>query len=265
MKKIISLAYLLALGLFLSAQNTMNVYLENGTVFSVPINLIDSVNHTLGFSGIISYPGNGVVDADGNNYSTIVYGNGQEWMNSNLNVSVYRNGDNIPTTTQNPQWSNTTSGLMAEYNHDSNNSDIYGKLYNWYVVNDGRGVCPMGWKVPTENDFNILLNYLDPSANGNSNIAGGKMKKVGTLQAGNGFWSTPNTSATNEANFSALPGGYRITNGTFSFLNQYAYWWTSTEVSTIESIFFRVDYDNAALNNNFSQENSGFSIRCLKD
>ncbi|MBU6331267.1 MAG: hypothetical protein KGQ80_02480, partial [Bacteroidetes bacterium] len=96
-----------------------------------------------------------ITDVDGNQYNTIKFGT-QCWTQSNLKVSKYRNGDNIPTGLSDAQWGSTTSGAYAMYNNDAANDALYGKLYNWYAVTDSRGLCPTGWHVPSDGEWTTL-------------------------------------------------------------------------------------------------------------
>jgi uncharacterized protein (TIGR02145 family) len=204
--------------------------------------------------------GSGVTDIDGNFYSSIII-NGQEWMQKNLAVSKYRNGDPIPTGLSNITWQNTTSGAYTIYNNDAANNAIYGKLYNWYAVNDSRGLCPAGWHVPSDAEWMTLINYLDLNADGgnNWNIAGGKMKSTTG-------WNAPNTGATNESGFTGLPGGYRYFNGTYYDIGYNGYWWSSTEDGSNYAWNRYLYYDSSDVYRNPSQiKQDGFSVRCVRD
>jgi uncharacterized protein (TIGR02145 family) len=145
-------------------------------------------------SGASSSP----TDADGNTYSTITIGP-QVWMKENLKTTKYRNNNPILSNLTNLEWSSITSGACAIFYNNTVNDSIYGKLYNWYAVTDPRGLCPVGWHVPTGHDFNLLIKYLEPlsdtiiSCSGCINGVGGKMKSTGTIQAGTGLWQDPNT------------------------------------------------------------------------
>jgi uncharacterized protein (TIGR02145 family) len=136
----------------------------------------------------------------------------QHWMKKNLDVTTYRNGDIIPQVTDSTAWIKLTTGAWCYYNNDPANGAIYGKLYNWYAVNDARGLAPQGWHIPTSAEWNTLSTFLGGSA-------GGKMKTTGTS------WTTPNTGATNESGFSALPGGLRSINGGFYNVGVQGSWW----------------------------------------
>ena len=185
---------------------------------------------------------------------TIVIGT-QHWMRENLDVVTYRNGDVIPQVTDASKWALLTSGAWCYYNNDVANGAIYGKLYNWYAVNDTRGLAPKGWHVPTDAEWTILTDKL-----GGTVVAGGKMKSVGTTR-----WTTPNTSATNESGFTGLPGGYRNNNGTFSNVGNYGFWWSSSQDVNTNAVYRNLsyDYDSASKSNNDLK--LGFSVRCLRD
>ncbi len=196
--------------------------------------------------------GNGVTDIDGITYTTIII-NGQEWMQQNLAVTKYRNGDPIPTGLSNTTWQNTTSGAYAIYNNDAANNTLYGKLYNWYAVNDSRGLCPTGWHVPSDAEWTTLETNL-----GGSSVAGGKMKATTS-------WISPNTGATNECGFTGLSSGSRSANGPFGLIGETATWWSRSNVDG-GSAWFRIIYfnDDVIQRGNVSKRN-GCNIRCAKD
>jgi uncharacterized protein (TIGR02145 family) len=211
--------------------------------------------------------GSGVTDIDGNFYPSIII-NGQEWMQKNLAVSKYRNGDPIPTGLDNATWQSTTSGAYTIYNNDAYNNTIYGKLYNWYAATDSRGLCPTGWHAPSDAEWTTLINYLDPNAAGGDiwpNIAGGKMKSTGTLENGDGLWYSPNEQATNECGFTGFPGGSRYDFGTYNDIGYTGYWWSSTEDdsnSAWDRTFF---YTNSDVFRSSYAKQEGFSVRCVRD
>jgi uncharacterized protein (TIGR02145 family) len=195
-----------------------------------------------------------VTDIDGNSYLPVTICN-QIWTKSNLNVSHYRNGDEIPQVTDPSQWSTLTTGAWCYYNNDPANGAIYGKLYNWYAVNDPRGLAPQGWHIPTDAEWTTLTNCL-----GGTSIAGGKMKEVGTTH-----WNAPNTNATNISGFKGLPGGNRGNDGNHYFINGYGNWWSSTLHTTNHPWSRALAYNNAIVGINDLDSNYGFSIRCVKD
>ena len=215
--------------------------------------------------------GNTVTDIDGNIYQTVTIGT-QVWMKENLKTTKYRNSDPIPTNLSNSAWSAATTGAYAIYNNDAANNTTYGKLYNWYAVADSRNLCPVGWHVPTDHDWQLLTKYLDPIADTTqiaSNTAGGKMKSTGTIEAGTGLWYSNNQDATNSSGFTGLPGGYRnSSSGLYDFIGNTGFWWSSTESSTSAEAAAETHY--LSFNIGFSVRNNagktyGFSVRCLRD
>jgi uncharacterized protein (TIGR02145 family) len=211
---------------------------------------------------------NSVTDVDGNTYETVTIGT-QVWMKENLKVSKYRNGDAIPTNLSNTVWQNTTSGAYAIYDNNLLNDSIYGKLYNWYAVADPRGLCPVGWHVPSDHEWNILTKYLDPLGDTTqccSNVAGAKMKSLGNIEAGTGIWYAPNSDATNSTGYTGFPGGLRLLNGTFTNIGYIGYWWSSTEISSIQAWLRYLYRDGSGLTRaNIYGKRSGYTVRCLKD
>ena len=213
--------------------------------------------------GIVSNPGAGVTFS-GYSYTSVVLGNGQEWLAENLRSTTYANGDPIPNVTDNTAWPQLTSGAWAHYQNNGSYENPYGKLYNWYAVADPRNVCPTGWHVPTDAEWSALVNYLDPD-NGNngqsSETAGGKMKSTGTQ-----YWQAPNEGATNESGFSGLPGGYRSNyDGTFVNLGSNGYWWSASESGAEDAWGRQLDYDFADIFRYYYDKRNGFSVRCLRD
>ena len=205
------------------------------------------------YSNEISY--GTVTDIDGNVYQTILIGD-QEWMIENLKVTHYRNGEPISNLTNNNDWTNTTSGAYCYYNNDPDNADTYGALYNWYAVDDSRNIAPPGWHVPTDDEWQTLVDYL-----GGSSVAGGKMKETGTTH-----WNIPNTGATNESGFTALPGGDRYgSSGHFNNIGYDAYFWSSTENSSNNAWLRELNYNNSGVYHYYNNKKYGFSVRCLRD
>ena len=194
----------------------------------------------------------------------------QDWMVKNLDVTTYRNGDPIPQVIDPSAWAELTTGAWCYYDNDPANSAIYGKLYNWYAVNDPRGLSPVGWHVPSDAEWTMLSNCL-----GGYSIAGGKMKSTGTLEAGTGLWLSPNTDATNSSGFTGLPGGIRTGDLAidFSGINRSAYWWSSTSYSIDRAWSRQALFDLSILDWGIGipsgeppfLKNNGMSIRCVRD
>ncbi len=194
------------------------------------------------------------VRADGDNMETVRIGT-QEWTVKNLDVSRYRNGDIIPEVKDPAKWANLKTGAWCYYNNDPKNGAIYGKLYNWYAVNDPRGLAPEGFHIPSYTAWKILTDYL-----GGQYLAGGKMKSTGTT-----LWLSPNTNATNDIGFSGLPAGCRNLDGSFSSLRYNGYWWSSSESSTTDASGRNLDCYNGDADGYYDDKGNGFSVRCLKD
>lgn len=183
----------------------------------------------------------------------------QFWMDKNLDVTTYRNGDPIPYVTDQTEWSALTTGAWCYYNNDPSMNATYGKLYNWYAVNDPRGLAPVGWHVPTDAEWDTLQTCL-----GGATVAGGKMKVTGTTT-----WASPN-NATNSSGFAALPGGIRIPqpNNFFVDLTFFSHFWSSTEVNANPQLAVSRYITNGAV---YISQYAGFtkgyglSVRCLRD
>ena len=201
-----------------------------------------------------------VSDIDGNIYKIVTIGN-QTWTKSNLIVSRYRNGDPIPQVQDPSQWANLTTGAWCYYNNDPANGLIYGKLYNWYAVNDPRGIAPIDWHVPSDAEWTILTDFL-----GGINVAGGKMKAKGTIEEGTGLWISPNFEGANSSGFTGLPGGGRFGGSStlFNFISLEAEWISSTGIDGYVRIR-ALNYYYGSIFRASVMKSNGFSVRCLKN
>ena len=196
----------------------------------------------------------------------------QMWTTENLSVSKYRNGDDIPQVQDAFDWEDLTTGAWCYFNNDPKEGVIYGKLYNWYAVNDTRGLAPEGYHIPSNEEWTTLINYL-----GGRESAGGKMKMEGTTH-----WHGPNKDATNESGFRGLPGGFRADDDDiYHFLNRdlNGCWWSSSEKdwSSLEEDMSYIDYlkslasyislqsSNGIADKEFITKTNGYYVRCLKD
>jgi uncharacterized protein (TIGR02145 family) len=179
--------------------------------------------------------------------SQVKIGN-QVWTTKNLNVTVYRNGDLIPQVQDAAQWVNLTTGAWCYYGIYGG---TYGKLYNWYAVNDPRGLAPAGYHIPTDSEWEILVSYL-----GGPNVAGGRMKTFTN-------WLFPNYGATNDSGFSGLPGGSRSYEK-FVGLTAYGAWWTASD-SIGYPLYRSLHYDGEYVGRGFVFDTKGFSVRCIKN
>jgi uncharacterized protein (TIGR02145 family) len=196
-----------------------------------------------------------VYDIDGNGYDTVQIGT-QVWLKQNLKTSRFSNGNAIPIIISGSAWINSFSSARCWYDNDSAYWGIqYGMLYNWYTINQG-SLCPVGWHVPSENEWTSLVAYL-----GGDSLAGGKLKEAGFVH-----WDSPNTGATNASGFTGLPGGLRGTlSGTYVNVGKGGNWWSSSGFSTLQASSFALGHQQGVAYIYNSDKQAGFSIRCLKD
>ena len=174
----------------------------------------------------------------------------QTWTIKNLDVTTYRNGDAIPQVEDQEEWANLTTGAWCYYENESDNGTTYGKLYNWFAVNDPRGIAPKGYHIPTDEEWTILTDNLGDEA-------GTKMKsKTGWDDDGNGI---------NSIGFAGLPGGYRVSNGKFGLIGSKGNWWISSEGNddVAWSRLMDSSFGGVASSDNYKQ--TGLSVRCLRD
>ncbi len=188
------------------------------------------------------------------NAQTVTIGT-QVWMTKNLDVAKFRNGDPIPEAKTDEEWvkaGENKQPAWCYYNNEEPNGTKYGKLYNWYAVNDPRGLAPDGYHIPTDAEWTQLTDYL-----GGESVAGNKMKSIsGWDENGNG---------NNKSGFSGLPGGFRGSNGTFDFIGDYGGWWSSSEDVTVNAWSRDLGYDDGNVSRDGSGKQNGFSVRCLRD
>jgi uncharacterized protein (TIGR02145 family) len=195
---------------------------------------------------------NHVTDIDGNVYTTIKIGT-QTWLAQNLNTTHYRDGSPIQLVTSDTAWSNLKTGAYCYYNNDTTYATSYGRLYNWYAINNPVGISPAGWHIATDSEWTVLITYL-----GGDSIAGGAMKAT-TL------WNAPNTGATNESGFDGVPSGYRHYNGTFDNLGVLGLFWTASSYNATVGLYKTLNYRNSELVPDIIIKTAGFSCRCIKD
>jgi len=192
-------------------------------------------------------------DGDGNNYTTVTIGS-QVWMAENLRTTKYNDGNAIPNITDDIAWHYLTTPAYCWYKNDSvTNYATYGALYNFYAAVSGK-LAPKGWHVPTDDEWTKLTDYL-----GGGLVAGDKLKETGTAH-----WDSPNTGATNETGFTALPGGLRNQYETYFDLSYNGHWWSSSWGYTDPLIRVISKYGSAVYSN-ISIKNCGLSVRCVRD
>ena len=212
-----------------------------------------------------------ILDIDGNIYGIITIGN-QLWFAQNLKVTRYRNGDEISTNYDDFEWQYFSTEAYAVYDDNESNADTYGYLYNWYAVDDSRGVCPEGWHVPADDEFKQLEIYLgmsqaeaDASGYRGTN-EGGKLKESGHEHWE--YYSDETTEgATNESGFTALPGSYRHPGGGYYSIGSSGYFWSSTGLGSgdIAAYARKLFYEGSGIYMAGHMINSGYSVRCVKD
>ena len=219
-------------------------------------------------------------DIDGHTINSIAIG-GQVWMQENLDVSRYRNGDQIRYAATNQDWLDAAAkgeGAWSYYKNDAASNGKYGRLYNWYAVQDSRGLAPSGWHIPTSQEFSKLSTAL-----GGSSVAGGKMKTTGFS-----LWLNPNLAADtssrfselpgigvacisgckladNSSHFSALPGGMRGTGGSFLFMGENAYFWSSSESTRTISFCSVLSFNHPVVVQGTEHNGDGMSVRCIRN
>lgn len=180
----------------------------------------------------------------------------QLWMDNNLDVTMYRNGDPIPKVTDPAVWETLTTGAYCYYNNDSATyAATYGKLYNWHAVIDPRGLAPAGWHIPSNAEWTTLETCL-----GGALVAGGKMKETGTIH-----WLSPNIGATNSSDFTGLPAGYRNNIGLFGTVGERGYYWSSTSQSGAGAWARQLSYGDDQIIIDSEAKKNGLSVRCVRD
>jgi uncharacterized protein (TIGR02145 family) len=205
-------------------------------------------------SALLYSNGNGVTDYNGNTYNSVIINN-KEWTTKNLNVTRYRNGDIIPQVQNPTQWANLTTGAWCYYQQQTANGTVYGKLYNWYAVNDSRGLAPTGWHIATNEDFEDLISFL-----GGNEVAGSALKQTGTNR-----WEAPNTGATNASGLTFLPGGFINPNADFLGIKTDGYFWTSDNYNPTNAWCVNVFYNKKNASKTPSDKKHGYSVRIVKD
>jgi uncharacterized protein (TIGR02145 family) len=230
--------------------------LAPGTLYYVRAYAINSAG--TGYGGIAPFrtvdSSGTVIDIDGNIYATVKIGD-QWWMAENLKVTHYRNGNEIPNVTDTSEWRGLFTGAYCNYDNNPANAAVYGHLYNWYAAHGSGIIAPAGWHVPTDDEWQTLADYLGDIA-----TAGGKLKEAGTAH-----WTSPNTGATNETRFTALPGGVRFDDGSFLDIHLGTAFWAVTQNADHGAFYRSLNYDDAEFLRDFWPLRDGVSIRCIKD
>ncbi|OGL41074.1 MAG: hypothetical protein A2161_08175 [Candidatus Schekmanbacteria bacterium RBG_13_48_7] len=210
-----------------------------------------------------------VTDYDGNVYRTVTIGT-QIWLLENLKVTHYRNGDPITEVRDSINWVSLINGAWCHYNNDPMNGAVYGNLYNWYAIEDSRGLAPAGWHVPSDEEWKTLEIYLGMSeieanmTDWRGTDQGAQLKETGTIHW---QWPTGN-EATNSTGFTALPGGWRIYflyTGSFYNINTTGEWWSSTEKDASGAWLRNLCVYHADIYRISFGKTHGCSVRCISD
>ncbi len=204
---------------------------------------------------IIATPDVPVTDIDGNTYQTIKIGN-QIWMAENLKTTKFRDNTSIIEIANNTSWGDyliATEGKYCKYNNNSDSGEIYGYLYDGIAAYNSRNIAPTGWRLPTEADWDTLVQYL-----GGVYVAGGKLKEIGFIH-----WESPNSGADNLSGFKAVGSGYRNISGVFYAIRQQAYWWVAS--SSGGGVVRLVNYNGTDIQKGYTNFQWGYSIRCIKE
>ena len=194
-----------------------------------------------------------IADIDGNIYNTVsIYD--KLWIVENLKTTRYNDGTTIPLVTDNAAWSTLATPGYCYYNNDDiTYKSTYGGLYNWFAVSTGK-LCPIDWHVPSDAEWTAFTDFMAGEI-----VAGGRLKEIGTAH-----WLNPNTGATNENGFTALPGGSRDNNGNFNNIGQDGNWWSSSENDANSSWYRNMNFNVSSIDRNYYSKANGLSVRCIK-
>src|SRR5690554_111384 len=254
------------------AQNDTMYIMKSGAIagqYNVNTEVGSVISYKPTLEGSITY--GSITDIDGNTYKTVTIGT-QTWMAENLKVTKYNDGIAIPNVTDNTAWWLPT-GALCDYDNTPSNSETYGKLYNWDAVNTGK-LCPTGWHVPNDDDWNTLENYL--IANGYNYDGTTTDNKIAKALASPDGWPSATVEGSignndyphkqNVSGFSALPGGYRFApSGTYDAIGTRGFWWSATETAETKANGRRMYNDYIHLRTLDSGKSLGWSVRCVRD
>jgi len=200
-------------------------------------------------------------------FDKVIIGN-QVWMKRNLDVTHYRNGDAIPEVIDPEKWEPLREGAWCYYDNDPENGKIYGKLYNWFAVNDERGLAPEGWRVASDKDWKSLELELGMTQHEADSWSDRGSPVAAKLAGDFDLWSDGelrNHLEFSSSGFSALPGGWREYHGSFRYINRYVYWWTSRGMSVTSSVNRYQSNSSTKVYRYHFNKGYGFSVRCVRD
>lgn len=193
---------------------------------------------------------------DGNVYKIITIGE-QVWMAENLRYLPNVVGSGTGSETKPYHYVYGYEGTSVPDAKATTNYETYGVLYNWPAA---MNACPDGWHLPSDSEWTVLTDYL-----GGKDVAGGKLKATGTIEAGTGLWVDPNIDATNETGFTALPGGVSYYYGTFYGIGGSGHWWSATERGAATAWFRGMYNGYSDIGGDYSLKELGISVRCVRD
>ena len=248
--------------------------LIDGTIYYIRAYATNSAG--IGYGSAISFTTQGgtgtLTYIDGNVYHTVTIGT-QVWMLENLKTTKYRDGTNIPNITDNTAWGYLTTGAYSDSDNTPSNSATYGRLYNWYAVTDAHNICPTGWHIPTDTEWTVLENYLIANDYNYNGTTTGNNYAKSLAATTNWEYSTTigavgNTdypTYRNKTGFTALPGGYRVVDGTFYSIGYSGSWWSSTEHGVIYAWYRYMNHSYACVIRFNFYKSYGLSVRCVRD
>ena len=240
--------------------------LTPGVTYYVRAYATNSAGTSYGNQIILSIPstnnGDTVIDIDGNVYQTVVIGT-QVWMEENLKTTKYRNGDSIPNVIDPSNWESLTTGAYCWYNNDASYKSIYGALYNGFVLNDSRNIAPVGWHLPSDDEWKTLEKFLGMNSWDLDNEIWRYSGDVGMKIKSISGWAN-NSNGDNSSGFNALPGSFRQSYGGFDTIGYYEQFWSSTIVGSDAWIRYVTSGLNAICRPLVNLK-YGYSIRCIKD
>jgi uncharacterized protein (TIGR02145 family) len=257
----------------------MKIYRDSSSSVTIDLSEVDKLEYSEG--NFLVYIDGSSTSYTASDITRVVFFDGhekvvigeQEWMLYNLDVSHYRNGDAIYHAESNDDWlyaGQNEIGAWCYYDNDASNGAIYGKLYNWYAVNDERGLAPDGYHVASNAEWGEFKGYLE---NNSKYWCDNDFVNLAKSVASNENWSISedwtcrvgdDLSANNRSGFTGQPAGFRL-NG-FLYKTQSTYWWTSTSYfGTYFAYYWDIHYSDHRFFGGTFNKSYGLSVRCIKD